>query len=304
VTESELCDRTFDALQGDDVHAAMADLAQGLTECRARLSPQEWSRCEIAVREHQVHHLLLHSPLTRRAFEKPRGYAGDAELIDFIYGCGSRARNLSTLGEELYAFEFDSHACRSVRYRRARLAREIDKAAEDGRLTSVLAVACGHLREAELSVALRNRQVSITALDQDPDSVAVVAQEYGSFGVVAYVGTVLDILRRRVKSRDFNLIYAAGLYDYLGTDIAAALTAELFRRLAPAGRLVIANFTPETHDAGYMEACMNWHLIYRDERQMEALLREVQSPEVACLEQFRDPGGNITFMAVVRRGQN
>ena len=147
MTTSELCDGTYDALHGDDVHGAMAGLYEGLAELRARVSPQEWTRFEIAVREHQLHSLLLHSPLTRRAFEKPRGYAGDAELIDFVYGCGSRARQLSTLGEELYAWEFDSPACRSVRYRRVRLAREIDKTAGDGRLTSVLAVACGHLRQ-------------------------------------------------------------------------------------------------------------------------------------------------------------
>ena len=153
-------------------------------------------------------------------------------------------------------------------------------------------------------MAVRDRRVRITALDQDPDSVAVVAHEYGNFGVIACVGTVRDILRRRVGSRDFNLVYAAGLYDYLDTDVATALTAELFGRLAPEGRLILANFTPDTRDAGYLEACMNWHLIYRDERQMEGLLRDVELPELACVEQFRDPFGNITFMTVVRRGQN
>jgi extracellular factor (EF) 3-hydroxypalmitic acid methyl ester biosynthesis protein len=254
-----------------------------------------------SVRAHPLHGLLLQSPLTRRAFEKPRGYAGDAELIDLMYGCGPRLRQTTTLGERLYAREFELSGSRSVRYRRMCLASEIDGAETDGTRPSVLAVACGHLREAELSASVRDGRVRITALDQDPDSIAVVGREYGLLGVAAHVGTVLDIIRHRVHAQYFNLVYAAGLYDYLGAHIGAALTAALFRMLAPGGRLVIANFTPQTRDAAYMEACMDWQLVYRDESRMEALLRRVTSKDIAGVDQFRDPDGNITYMRVVRR---
>jgi extracellular factor (EF) 3-hydroxypalmitic acid methyl ester biosynthesis protein len=279
----------------------MDRLCEGLMSLRAARVRDQWTRLGDRVRQHRLHALLLNSPFTWRAFAKPRGYAGDAELIDLIYGCGRRPSNLSTLGAGLYAWEFESAGCRSVRHRRMRVAREIDDAATNRAVASVLSVACGHLREAELSAAMRDRRVRVTAIDRDAASVALVAHEYGSCGVTACVGTVLDLLRRRHSESEFNLAYAAGLYDYLDTQVATALTAALFRTVAPGGRLLIANFTPEMRDAAYMETCMDWRLIYRDESQMEALLQRVASHEVMRLDQFRDPEGNITYMRVVRR---
>lgn len=289
-----------DALLAGDVHGAMDALYDELADLRASLPSPEWQTFATAVRAHPVHSLLLHSPFTRRAFEKPRGYAGDAALIDFIYGCGHRPRELTTLGHGLYSWEFETPGCRSVRHRRMCLAREIDLVAERHARPAVLSVACGHLREAELSVAVRDGRARITAIDQDVASVALVNREYGELGVAARTGTVLDILRRRVPGHDFLLAYAAGLYDYLDDDVAAALTAGLFRTLASGGRLFLAGFTPDTRDAGYMETSMDWRLIYRDEARMARLLARVPEVEVAQVDQFRDPNGNLAYMRVVR----
>src|ERR1700739_1428470 len=34
---------------------------------------------------HSLHKRMLEDPFTRRAFEKPRGYVGDAVMLDYIY---------------------------------------------------------------------------------------------------------------------------------------------------------------------------------------------------------------------------
>ena len=41
--------------------------------------------------------------------------------------------------------------------------------------------------------------------------------------------------------------------------------------LAPQGVLVIANFLPQITGAGYMDAVMNWWLIYQNEEDMKKL---------------------------------
>jgi SAM-dependent methyltransferase len=279
----------------------MNRLYAGLAALHAQASREEWLNICASVRAHPLHELLLQSPFTRRAFQKPRGYAGDAEIIDFIYGCPVRSHHRTTLGESLYSWEFEMPGCRSVRHRRVLFAREIDKAAANRATTAVLSIACGHLREAELSVAVRHRSVNITALDQDRASLAVVAREYGAFGVTAQPGTIGDVLKRRVTLAGFNLTYASGLYDYLEAGLATKLTAALFQTLAPGGRLIIANFTPNTQEAGYIEACMDWHLIYRNEQQMGALTASVPSAQIAGLGQYRDPDANVTYMSIVRR---
>ena len=97
------------------------------------------------------------------------------------------------------------------------------------------------------------------------------------------------------------LAYAAGLFDYLTRDVARALTGALLHMLSPGGRLLIANFTPETSDAAFMEAFMDWQLVYRDEADMRLLLQGVPPASIEGLEQFRDENENVTYLRVVRR---
>jgi extracellular factor (EF) 3-hydroxypalmitic acid methyl ester biosynthesis protein len=113
--------------------------------------------------------------------------------------------------------------------------------------------------------------------------------------------TIGDLLRRSVRIPGVDLAYAAGLYDYLEADLARALTATLFRMLAPGGRLLIANFTPATHDAAFMEAFMDWRLIYRTPAEVRALADSIDRIEVASVEQFCDENGHVAYMRVVKR---
>lgn len=300
-TTTEIFDRTHDALSGCDVHGGMDRLRVSLRSLRARLAPDEWTHLGEEARRHPLHDLLLESPFTRRAFSKPRGYAGDAVLMDLIYGKPPVEHDLTPLGGMLYGYEFDTPGFQAVRTRRAILAREIDSVAAARKRARVLSVACGHLREVDWSRAARAGAVSITALDQDRDSLDFIDQQYARYGVSTMAATVGDLLRRSVRFDGLDLAYAAGLYDYLEDDVARVLTAVLFRMLGPGGRLLIANFTPITHDAAFMEAMMDWRLIYRTSEQVRALAGAIPDAQVAAIEQFPDDNGQIIYMRVVKR---
>ena len=160
---TEVFDNTRDAIVGGDVHDAMGRLRLALRELRSQLRPDDWARVGAQARQHALHGILLESPFTRRAYEKPRGYAGDAVLMDLIYGMTQPGDDLSPLGGMLYGYEFDSPCFQSVRTRRAILAREIDRVAAAGSRPRVFSVASGHLREVEWSrrhdpVASRSRR--------------------------------------------------------------------------------------------------------------------------------------------------
>jgi hypothetical protein len=133
----------------------MDRLRASLSALRRRLPADGWEAFGKDARRHPVHTLLLESPFTRRAYSKPRGYAGDAVMMDLIYGKACPAEDLSPLGGILYGYEFDSPCFQSVRTRRAILAREIDDVASPGRQARVLSLASGHLRELEWSRAAR-----------------------------------------------------------------------------------------------------------------------------------------------------
>ena len=116
------------------------------------------------------------------------------------------------------------------------------------------------MREAELSSALAEGRIGeFLALDQDPQSLAHVQRELGEKGVQTVQSSVRAILAEKTGFENMNLIYAAGLYDYLSDRVAARLTRLMFDMLAPGGRLVIANFAPCLPEVGYMETFMAWY---------------------------------------------
>ncbi|MGE0447407.1 MAG: methyltransferase type 12 [Vicinamibacterales bacterium] len=288
-------------LHSEQPQVALNTLLHHLRALKHSCEPSAWQDVVGALRAHPIHRTILQSPLTGRAFHKPRGYAGDAVLLDVIYGTGPHPASGTAVGRAVYACEFESHACRVTRARKARLAREIDRAAGRHGQASVLSLACGHLREVALSEAARDGRAHVTAIDQDADSVAVVARDYAGVGVSAQVGSVGEAVRGRFSERAFHLVYAAGLYDYLDRRLATVLTRSLFHGLAPGGHLLLVNFTPDFLDIAYLDACQDWHLIYRDEAQMRALLESVPEGEVAAVEQFREHEDAITYLRVTRR---
>jgi extracellular factor (EF) 3-hydroxypalmitic acid methyl ester biosynthesis protein len=294
-------DDTYDALLSSDVHAAMGRLRLTLQGLRMHLPPDDWTAVGEQARQHPLHELLLESPFTRRAYTKPRGYAGDAGLMDLIYGFAPEVEGLSPLGAMLYAYEFDSPCFRSVRSRRAILAREIDEVARHRPGACVLSVASGHLRELEWSRAACSGTVSITAVDQDPESLDFVSRRYASYGIQSVSATIGDLLRRPLRFAGLDLVYAAGLYDYLPADVGRTLTFALFRMLRPGGRLLIANFTPSTHDAAFMEAIMDWHLIYRTAEAVRALTDSIPQHEISGVNQFRDENEHVTYLRLSKR---
>lgn len=297
---TEVFDRTHDAMVNGHVHAALANLRTSLGELRSRLPQDEWRTLGEHARRHPLHTLLLESPFTRRAFEKPRGYAGDAVLMDLIYGLAP-AGDLSALGGMLYGYEFDSPCFQSVRTRRAVLAHEIDTVAASVPDSRVLSVASGHLREVDWSRAARSGAAAITAIDQDRDSLDCIERHYGRYRVRTMPATIGDLVRRTVRFAEFDLVYAAGLYDYLEPGIARVLTTTLFCALRPGGRLLIANFTPATRDAAFMETFMDWNLVYRTPEEVRGLAGSIAPSAIAAIEQFSDENQHVTYMRVVRR---
>ncbi|MBN8233107.1 class I SAM-dependent methyltransferase [Corallococcus macrosporus] len=290
-------------MQGPDetLHQGMTDLHGGLIERRRHWSPEVWKRfCLELARKHPMRPFLHQCPFTRHAFERPRGYAGDAALIDYLYM--DHAADELHAGREIYRYMHGQPSARSVRERRELLARMMDETAErrpDGR---VLSVACGHLREAESSRAVAERGLQeLIAFDQDPVSLAEISRLHPNGIVRPVCGSVRALLAGKAVFTDLDFAYSAGLYDYLSDSVAARLTALLFHMLRPGGRLLVANFAVHPPETGYMEAFMDWWLTYRDEDGMRDLLSETPLEQVANVRLFRDSQDNVIYLEATRR---
>ncbi|SAL00362.1 hypothetical protein AWB78_05939 [Caballeronia calidae] len=281
-------------------NSAMHLLASGFASVRKEISNADWKQFVCDARQHNAVKTTRLCPFINHAVSRPFGYPGDATLIDHIYGYAKPV--LTGLPRSLYACMTGASAPRSVRFRRHVLAHYIDKVLHEREGdSSVLSLGCGHLRELDLSRVLTQvRPHRFLALDQDANSLAEVERCFATLGITAERRNIKDIVAGRLNYEGLDLIYAAGLYDYLMPEAAHSLTLRLFNMLAPGGTLFIANFLSNIPDAGFMEAAMDWWLIYRDENEMRALLSGIEESDIASMQQYRDPDNNITFLEVHR----
>ncbi len=287
-----------------EVDAGLDLVDASLRQARTRLQAPEWAdACQTLCAAHPMASLLSQDPFTSHASRRPRGYPGDADLLDYIYGLAGPGRE-SELGRAIFDYTTNVEACRSVRSRRLYFARLLDEScAQASTPLRVLAVAAGHFREGLLSEAVQTSSVGeVIALDQDSTSLREVEQTFAGRPVRTLHASIRRLFEpgyeREVGS--FDLIYASGLYDYLDDAAGSRLTRRLFDLLRPGGKLVVANFSADVPNIGYMEAFMRWQLIYREEEQMARLGAELplEAQRSACLE--RDSYHNVVFLSVAR----
>jgi extracellular factor (EF) 3-hydroxypalmitic acid methyl ester biosynthesis protein len=281
---------------------AMYDLQSELSSVRSTTTPQTWNAVVALCLAHPVRGFIHQDPFTNHCFVKPRGYAGDAELLDFLYGITDAPTETTALGRSICGHMMDQQGGRSVRSRGKILARMIDETADRRRSPRILSIACGHLREGIHSQALMSGQIKeFVALDQDADSLAHVNRAYAGTGVRTVQASVKSILSGKIAFEGFDFVYAAGLYDYLAERVATRFTRLMFDMLAPGGRLLVANFAPVLPEVGYMETFMDWKLIYRTAEEMALLSGEIPGEEWKSNQLFWDEPENIIFLELVKR---
>jgi SAM-dependent methyltransferase len=297
----KLLDRASKTLHWADA-SSMNGFADALDQVRLDVGPTEWERLIAdVIGPHPVRPRLHEEPFTRRAFEKPRGYAGDAIMMDMLYRDRPYDVTLTRLGAVLHAWIDRRPAGLSVVERRSILAGELDAVAARREAPRVLSIACGHLREAQVSDAVQARAIAeLVALDQDAESLAVVEREQSAFNVRVERASVRRFVRSGAELGAFDLVYSAGLYDYLDDESAKTVTEAMFRSLRPGGRLLVANFAPELRDIGLMEAIMEWRLIYRDNAAVTKLADGIPSDDIAARSTTRDRFGNVVYMTIDR----
>ena len=301
-----LLDNVYDELAG--ASSASKDLIEKLfrelRDMRLKASPREWKTfVKEVVPKHPLKEFLHQDPFSRHSFEKPRGYAGDAELLDYIYG-DSKANISTEYGQMIFEYTTNAPASRAVRYRRDLIATMIDQLAEEKEAPRILSLACGHLREAHLSKAVQEGRIKeYLAIDQDAQSLSVVATNFSGLKVTPLRHSVRDFIAGRHLDTlgTFDFIYAAGLYDYLPQPHAQKLTKCMFDRLQPEGKLLIANFLPDIPDVGYMETFMAWQLIYRNRSELFDVSALIPDSAVREEKAFIEDNQSIIFLEMVKK---
>ncbi len=230
--------------------------------------------------------------LQPRARHKPRGYAGDYEMFVRFWEHTCDDHPLGRLFDRYFQRQA---AVEAVRSRTTYLAQIIVAAAMKrpaGREFRVASVGCGPAIELELAASWlpdsHRRNLRVTLLDFDPDALEHARRRLA--GVVAdeQIAALRENLyrlpdrRHAAKALDgIDLLYCAGLFDYLSDDVAGEMLRFFWRRLARQGTLLAGNFAPHNPTRAYMEWVGNWHLIYRTPDELTQLALAAGLPERA-----------------------
>lgn len=300
-------DRLCGKYSNDDYTEFTSEIMEMLHVLKLSTSHMVWQNALLPVaRAHEITRRMHQCPFTRHSFSRPRGYPGDAELLDFVYKHPDAQASVDAAtpaGRTVLNVTVNVPACEAVRHRKEVLARKIDEIANAHPGAEILAVACGHLREAESSIALKEGRVArLVATDQDQISLSKAAGYRNTIPANIDVRnvSVRSFIAARHGLGKFDLVYAAGLYDYLDARLAARLTSSLFALLKSGGRLLIPNFLKGVDQEAYMEVYMDWYLTYRTRREIEAFSELIPSADICGTDYFADETGTIGYLEIQR----
>lgn len=297
-----ILDPCVGAVERGEVESGLDTLNAALNGLRRELAPAEWrAACELC-RQHPMMAIVRQDPLMARAYEKPRGYAGDALTLDYHYReWAGLLDGVSPLGVRLLEWETRHPVSYAVRDRCRRVAETIDATAARAGSPRILSVASGHVREAKQSMALREGRVAeFIALDQDAESLARLGETCSGLAVTPLRAKIKDLLKDKQLLSGFDLIYSIGMYDYLDLPTAQLVTRALFDRLNPGGRLLIGNFLTDMPAAAYGECFGDWWLILRTPDELSQVAGSIPKEQIARTRVVCDQWHTIAYLEIDR----
>jgi len=233
--------------------------------------------------------IMYQSAYAHRAFHKPKGYAGDYEMMNHVYKRELRGNTL--FAKCLQRYFVDEPAGRAVRGRESYLRNRIKQCLKDFHGESIIricSVASGPAIEIQnlfSEEGFDSKKVEIHLLDQDLDAlkhsqrkITELAHLHGkAANLHLHNLTMRNVIKEGLPLKEVHLIYSAGLFDYFSDPVATYAAKRLSEALKPGGCLVIGNFSMDNPNQFAMGLIMDWNLVYRSEQTMNDLYGKIGS---------------------------
>lgn len=303
----------------EDVYAAVGPRLRGLFDALEGATARRPIESATAHRQYvqqELHPLMLCAPFVHRAYTKPMGYPGDYETVNMILR--NRLEGPSAYAAILHLFVLSADTGNGHRNRidllTDHLESEAARVAPLGRPVRVLNLGCGpadevvrFIRRSELAERCEFTLVDFNqeTLDYASAQVREASAASGRRPAVTFVHrSVNDLIKEAARGKTaaagpgYDLVYCAGLFDYLSDRICQKLL-QLFNTWALPGGLVVAtNVHPGHRSHAMMEDVLDWHLILRDEPQMLALAPEHEGTNKV----FTEAAGVNVFLEMRKPG--
>ncbi|HOM28187.1 MAG TPA: hypothetical protein PLS81_01860 [Deltaproteobacteria bacterium] len=263
----------------------------------------------------RLNEYLSRSALFNRSITKPLGYAGDFEMMNIIYRNAFEGQDL--FAQVLNKVDCEGPAARAVRNRRTYLHRKLKEAVEKNtelRDLKIISIACGPAHEfTDFVRGLEGRQlpyrVEFIAMDQDGLALADARSRIeplirNSPNITAHFeqDNIKRLIVEKSSIRDVydgaDIVYTAGLFDYLSDRASSRLIAKLYSFLKPGGLLIVGNFGLYNPQRFIMEYGAEWFLIHRGEKELLELASGLPGRPHMAVE--KEPEGVNLFLNIRR----
>jgi hypothetical protein len=236
--------------------------------------------------------LLEVGALQRHARLKPRGYAGDYQMLHWIdtdYCC---ADPLGKAFDRYFQRQAAPQAVRS-RTRQTAAALAAHRLQAEAANYHVVSVGSGPALDVYQALAQLPQPwrhgLRATLLDLDPEALQFGAAQLGGLLPPGTLCSIRENLFRLPQNRRAaelletpNFLICSGLFDYLDDEAATAMLRLFWDRLAAGGLLLVGNFAPHQSTRAYMEWIGNWYLTYRTGNDLARLAAQAGIPQQQC----------------------
>lgn len=255
--------------------------------------PRELEPAHNLYAKRQLHPYLMCSPFMYRIFRKPLGYAGDYEMVRMILRDSHEGNSLFAKAlNRWFLSQIPAEAHRQrVQVLTQRLLAESLKAKSENKRLKVFNLGCGPAQEVVSFLEKHDLsdRVDFTLLDFNVETLNVTNEAVNSAKTRNRREATFEFVKKSVyqvsKSRDrsnqgkYDLVYCAGLFDYLQDGVAKDLMNVMYGMVAPGGLLLATNVDAVNPIQKIMDLIFEWHLIYRTSGQMAELKPDEAGPE-------------------------
>jgi extracellular factor (EF) 3-hydroxypalmitic acid methyl ester biosynthesis protein len=226
---------------------------------------------------------FMRSRFAERAYYKPNGYAGDHVMMEMIYG--DQPDGDGKLGQIMDGWCLETSAAKAVRGRRKFLKNQLARLCGQKKCNpaiKIMNLACGSNRELFdfLKDCDYSNKITAVCIDNDPLSLEYTHRRVDGFPHQASIKLMKEnvvlwaIGRTKHNFGLFDIIYSAGLTDYLEDRIFLSLINRSHECLVKGGTMIIGNFGPANKNRAFLDHILHWRLIHRSEEDLTNLFSQ------------------------------
>jgi extracellular factor (EF) 3-hydroxypalmitic acid methyl ester biosynthesis protein len=258
----------------------------------------------------QIHPLVLCSPFAYRTFKKPLGYAGDYEMVNMLMRNPQEGGSVfAKVLNVWFVSQPPAEAHRNrITYLTRKLIEEGARVSSQNRLARVFNLGCGPAWEVQHFLAQNDLcdRTDCTLVDFNDETLAYAGQVLNDIKTRQSRRTPIKLVKKSVAQilkggskvidgapdRQFDFLYCAGLFDYLPDRVCKQLMNIFYSMLAPGGLLVATNVDTSNPIRHMLDYVLEWHLIYRNGKQMHSFCPDQAHPDQATVR-ADDTGVNL-----------